>query len=151
MKRSIKDIEKEEQTAGDKQEEVKMKAPKVPAPKNIVYLNYGCENREKVAGFDLDSTWIVTKSGKTFATNAKDWQWWDDSVPTVLKDYYKKGFKIVLFSNQAGIEKGHTSVKEFTTKINYIQKELNIPIEVFASIVSDDWRKPNLGMWKYFC
>lgn len=41
--------------------------------------------RDKIAGFDMDSTLIETKSKAKFAKNAEDWVFWADSVPTKLK------------------------------------------------------------------
>lgn len=44
--------------------------------------------RRKIAAFDLDSTLIVTSSGKKFATDGADWKWWDPTVPTRLRKLY---------------------------------------------------------------
>lgn len=35
------------------------------------------EVRDKIAGFDMDSTLIETKSGAKFAKNAEDWVYWN--------------------------------------------------------------------------
>lgn len=67
----------------------------------------------KVASFDLDGTLIVTKSGKRFAQNDSDWQWFHPTrVPGKLSELLADGYKLVLFSNQNGVEKGKVSVAE---------------------------------------
>ena len=72
--------------------------------------NHSC----KIAAFDMDSTLIITKSGKRFAKNAKDWQWWHHSVPEKLKSLHKEGFKIIIITNQGGIAKGKTRKSDIT-------------------------------------
>ena len=52
---------------------------------------------------------IKTKSGAKFPKDANDWVIWDDKVVEKLKELDKNGFKIVIFSNQNGISKGHTT------------------------------------------
>ena len=61
---------------------------------------------------------------------SKDWEWWDDSVPGKLKDLHKNGYRVIFFTNQAGIEKLKVQPEEITTKIEDIIKELGIPIYV---------------------
>ena len=38
-----------------------------------------------------DSTLIKTRSGNTFAKDANDWQWWNNIVPTTLKQLARDG------------------------------------------------------------
>lgn len=67
----------------------------------------------KIAGFDMDGTLIVTKSGKRFAKDAEDWKWFDAKrVPEKLAQLVEDGFELVLFSNQNGIDKGNVTAKE---------------------------------------
>lgn len=51
----------------------------------------------------MDSTLIVTQSGKVFAQNYNDWKIMFSEVPGKLKSLHAEGHKIVLFTNQAGI------------------------------------------------
>jgi bifunctional polynucleotide phosphatase/kinase len=62
--------------------------PAISAPKQI-----------RVAGFDMDSTLIKTKSGKTFGTTPTDWVWWHPSVKPKLESLAKEGYKLVIFTN----------------------------------------------------
>lgn len=53
--------------------------------------------RRKIAAFDLDSTLIVTESGKKFGNDPADWKWWDKSVPTRLRRLYaEEGWVLLL-------------------------------------------------------
>ena len=61
-----------------------------------------------------------------------DWEWWDASVPAKLQTLHGEGYRVVFFTNQAGIEKGRVKSDEITTKIENIIKELNIPVCVSA-------------------
>jgi bifunctional polynucleotide phosphatase/kinase len=62
-----------------------------------------------VLGVDMDDTLIRTKSGAKFARDASDWVFWHEKVATVLREYTSNGYRVVVFTNQAGISKGHTS------------------------------------------
>lgn len=57
----------------------------------------------QIAGYDMDSTLITTKSGRVFAQNYDDWMILYSEIPGKLKQLYKDGYKIVIFTNQAGI------------------------------------------------
>jgi bifunctional polynucleotide phosphatase/kinase len=72
----------------------------------LIYLHSSSETGcPKIASFDIDNTIIATKSGKNFAINASDWKWFSKEVPQKLKELHSSGFRIVFFTNQAGIEK----------------------------------------------
>ena len=53
----------------------------------------------------MDGTLIAPKSGAKFPKSRQDWQWWDDCVPAKLQQLFRAGHKIVIFSNQGGVEK----------------------------------------------
>ncbi|KUF99986.1 Triosephosphate isomerase [Phytophthora nicotianae] len=67
----------------------------------------------KIAGFDLDGTLIVTKSGKKFAKDKDDWKLFH---PTLVRDKLaqlaRDGFTLTIFSNQNGIAKGHITAAQ---------------------------------------
>jgi hypothetical protein len=63
----------------------------------------------KVAAFDLDSTLVVPKSGAKFARSGSDWQWLDKRVPEKLRELRMRGYHLLVFSNQGGVEKGQTT------------------------------------------
>ena len=107
----------------------------------------------KVAAFDLDSTIITTKSGKTFPIDKDDWVFWNDNVKNVLYECYNNCYKIVVFTNQRYLlnpTKGKINEQDFFDKIRNIQKELNIDFDIFISTADDNYRKPMTGMWQLF-
>ncbi|XP_046581207.1 uncharacterized protein F21D5.5-like [Haliotis rubra] len=108
------------------------------------------EGREKVAGFDIDFTVIRTASGRKFATGAKDWEFWDESVPAKMKELDEDGFRVVFFTNQAGIEKMKVKPAEIKDKIEAIITALDIPVLAFICTGNNHFRKPSTGMWDYF-
>jgi bifunctional polynucleotide phosphatase/kinase len=103
----------------------------------------------KIAAFDLDGTLITPKSGKAFPVDRYDWTWWDSSVPLLLVKLYEDGFKIVIFTNQAGLEKGKTKKGDITGKILDIIKKLKIPVQVFISGSEGLYYKPSTTMWDH--
>lgn len=58
-------------------------------------------HRKRIAMFDFDHTLVKPKSGGTFPKDADDWQWLRPSVPVVVKEWYAKGFAIIVFTNQS--------------------------------------------------
>ena len=116
----------------------------------VIYGDFGTKPSEKIAAFDMDSTLILTKSGKTFAQNASDWVWWNENVPKKLKADYEDGYKIVIMSNQGGVSSGMVTSDTLKNKFIQIQKSLKIPFQFLCSTESDEFRKPGTGMWKYF-
>ncbi len=64
-----------------------------------------------------------------------------------LEAEHKDGYKIVLITNQRGMEKGHTEPVGWQKKVNKIINELNIPVQVFVATGENDFRKPGTKMW----
>ena len=116
----------------------------------IFFGDFGTDPSEKIASFDMDSTLILTKSGKTFPKDASDWIWWNECVPKKLREAHKNGFKIVIISNQAGVNTGKTTTKVLESKFKQLYASLKVPFQFLCSTESDSNRKPGLGMWKYF-
>ena len=53
----------------------------------------------------MDGTLITTSSGRVFPTDNNDWKIIFPEVPGKLKALIADGYKIVLFTNQAGVSK----------------------------------------------
>ncbi|KAI7850069.1 polynucleotide kinase 3 phosphatase [Circinella umbellata] len=102
----------------------------------------------KIAAFDLDSTLIKTRSGRLYAKDSSDWQWWDTSVPGTVQRLYDEGYKIVIFSNQNGLNSSQR-VKSFRTKVENIINQLGVSIVFLAALEKDKYRKPMTGMWDW--
>ena len=103
-------------------------------------------NTEKVASFDLDGTLITTKSGKVFPKDANDYQYAFLNVKSKLEELIKDGYKIVIFTNQNGIQRGKTKAKDITNKI----EKLFPFADYFISDKDDIYRKPMIGMYEEF-
>ncbi|XP_791366.2 bifunctional polynucleotide phosphatase/kinase [Strongylocentrotus purpuratus] len=116
-------------------------------PPVIQLTGPGIKGSSKVAGFDLDYTLIKPKSGRKWPTGPSDWMLLNDKVEEKLKKLNKDGFKIVIMSNQRGIEKGHTKPTDFQLKINQIANALQLPIQCFAATGENHYRKPGTKMW----
>lgn len=114
----------------------------------IFYGDFGTEPSEKIASFDMDSTLILTKSGKTFAKDASDWVWWNADVPKKIREDHKKGYKIVIISNQGGVAIGKTSTATLQAKFKQLHKAIGVPFQFFCACANDDQRKPNVAMWE---
>eukprot|EP00347_Sterkiella_histriomuscorum_P006646 403351974 len=107
---------------------------------------------EKIASFDLDHTIIKPKSNAKFGQSPTDWVFlYDGSViKDKLHELSKDGYSIVVFTNQGGVEAGHTSVKDLVRKFELIQKAIGLPMLFLAATHSDKYRKPAQGAWEYF-
>lgn len=97
--------------------------------------------QSKIASFDLDGTITITKSKKKFPTSAEDWEFYDKKVPIKLKELTEIGYCFIIVSNQGGL-KGIAKKNEWMTKINAIQKILNLEMLVFCSTSDNEFRKP---------
>lgn len=93
-------------------------------PPHLITYEETDRNIPKVAAFDLDSTLIKTKSGKTFAINESDWEWFSPNVPSILNNYYEKEYRIMIITNQAGIKKSSAKLSTFQQKVTQIESHL---------------------------
>lgn len=118
--------------------------------KLLIYYNKESKDREKIAGFDLDGTLIIPKSGKKFGQDGNDWKliYDDDTIKTKMTKLSKEGYKIVIFTNQLGVEKKHFSLETLKAKLENIIDRLALPIDIYISLTYDQYRKPNRGMWE---
>jgi len=116
----------------------------------IALVSDSQEGKSKIAAFDIDFTVIKTASGRTFPTGPDDWMMWDESVPKKMSELHRDGYRIVFFTNQAGIEKKKLTPKSFQGKTDNILKELGVPVMVFASTGENQFRKPSTYMWDLF-
>ncbi|CAF1018770.1 unnamed protein product [Adineta ricciae] len=117
----------------------------------LVYL-YGdtLAGSSKIAAFDMDSTLINVKSGAKFARNHEDWVWWHETVPKKLAELHSNGYRLIIFTNQAGIEKLHTKLDDIKRKCEKLIEEVNAPIYVFIATGENHFRKPATAMFDFF-
>ena len=116
--------------------------------KCFVFTSQGVEGNSKIASYDMDNTLIKTVSGNVFPKNVDDWQLNYGNIPAKLKSLYANGFKIVVFTNQRGIETGKVTMNELKKKISLIHQRLEVPSQFFVATGSTEYRKPRTGMWK---
>ena len=67
-----------------------------------------------------------------------------------LRKYHEEGYKIVIFTNQAGVEKKRVNLKEIQSKIVSLVASANIPIQAFIACATNHYRKPHSTMFDYF-
>ena len=89
--------------------------------------------RKKIAAFDYDQTLVVPKKG-SFSQNITDWTWIRDCVVEKIKEFYSKGFCIVIFTNQS---------RDFKkTQIKNALNLLNVPYKAYI-MYNKKLKKPN--------
>lgn len=81
--------------------------------KLYIFTSSGVRASNKIAAYDLDNTIIKTVSGNVFPKSIDDWQLSFSSVSKKLEQLHAAGFKIVIFTNQAGIGMGKTKIDDF--------------------------------------
>lgn len=92
---------------------------------------------------------IKIKSNSKFPQDRYDWKWLYPEIPMKLRELNQDGFKLVIFSNQAGIEHKGQNPLHIQGKILDMCKELGFPLQAFIASATDHWRKPHSSMWEY--
>jgi len=111
------------------------KKTKTKPPKDDVIITHSkFQFRKKIAAFDFDHTLVKPKSTTTFSKNATDWIWLRECVKDVVLKYYKKGYSIVIFTNQSRDYK-----KE---QVKTVLDTLNIPYKAYI-MYNKSLKKPN--------
>lgn len=67
-----------------------------------------------------------------------------------MKELAVDDYCIVIFTNQGGVEKGHTSIAELKKKFSLIQNTLKLPLLFLAATNDDKYRKPSTATWEFF-
>tara|TARA_B100000965_G_scaffold60547_1_gene46526 strand:+ start:198 stop:692 length:495 start_codon:yes stop_codon:yes gene_type:complete len=100
----------------------------------------------------LDRDGIVNKHIPYVGT--LDRFYWHDEIFEIVDFFYKKGFKIIIVTNQSGIQRNYYSFLDFTNICLYIIQEfekIGIAIEIRACPHLPEnkclCRKPNTGMF----
>lgn len=112
----------------------------------LIFTHKNVESRRKIASFDLDGTITKTKSGARFPKDKDDWVFLNPKVLPKLRECYENGYKVVFFTNQAGLTTTKR-IDSFKQKISAILTEVDVPIQVFISLGKTIYRKPVTGMW----
>lgn len=92
-------------------------------------------NMQKALILTLDNTLITTLSGRKYSLHSEDWKFILQTVEAI-KDYYSKGYRICIISNQSSITNGITTEKSFIYKMNLIvttlEKDLKLKINTIS-------------------
>lgn len=115
--------------------------------KCLVFTSKNVLASEKIASYDMDGTLIKTMSGNVFPKTIDDWQLNMNEIPSRLKKLHDNGFKIVVFTNQAGVESKKLTVDDVKKKIKMIQQRIDVPMQFFVATGTTNYRKPHIGMW----
>lgn len=116
-------------------------------------LFYYCPEKQyhskKILAIDLDWTLIQPEIGKKFPISEDDWGFRFSNK--ILKEYYDKGYKIVILSNQKSTFDGKHAMNfdGFKRRWKKISDALGFPVYLLASPKDDFYRKPCPGMWDY--
>lgn len=119
--------------------------------KLLIFTPHDVKHSELISAFDMDGTLIKTKSGSRFPKDQFDWELNYPNVVQKLKEYSEKGYKIVMFTNQAGVSAKKVKIGELKNKIQHILKKIGLPIQVFIATGDNIYRKPLPGMWQTLC
>lgn len=103
------------------------------------------KNYDKIAAFDLDGTLIKTELNLN-----KKWEWIYPSIPIYMKKLYESGWNIVIFTNRKDAGNSPTKQQLLINRLTDIARTLDVPIDIFASIKDDKYRKPGTGMWDLY-
>lgn len=116
-------------------------------------------NIDKIAGFDLDDTIITTKSGNKFPKNTDDWKFnyinkkgnkehvSESIIEVKLQKFFNDDYRIIIFTNQKGLNNDN-KIEGWKRKIEDICKIINVPIEIYAVLGENIYRKPFPTLWK---
>lgn len=97
----------------------------------------------RVAIFDLDGTLITTRSGRKFPANSKDWKFlYEEPVRAQLRHLHDEGYMLCVLSNQLGVDLGHVTLVDVTSKVDDIQRALQVPLTACLCCCDDIYRKP---------
>ena len=109
----------------------------VKLTEDIILLIGDINENAPLAIFDFDHTMVKPKYGR-FPKNKDDWQWVNDKVENRIKEYSKKGYQVVIVTDQSKDWK--------IDMIKEIVSILNIPVILVVGIKKES-KKPNPNLF----
>jgi bifunctional polynucleotide phosphatase/kinase len=100
----------------------------------------------KIAAFDLDHTLLKPIGKARFPKNRDDAELVFPQVSERLLDLQKRGYKIVIFTNQKGLGKKIQLTEIYHKVDKYLPN--GSAIDIYISFESDHYRKPLTGMFE---
>ncbi|KAH7682410.1 bifunctional polynucleotide phosphatase/kinase protein [Dioscorea alata] len=134
--------------------------PKWKAFQTVIFHEQedGLHSSEKIAAFDFDGCLANTS---VYRVDPDDWSLMHPSIPEKLQSLYDSGYKLVIFTNEANIErwknKRQVAVNFKIRMLENFMKLVKLPIQVFIAcglpvnkrnLTEDPFRKPKPGMWR---
>ncbi|KAI3654834.1 hypothetical protein MP228_000214 [Amoeboaphelidium protococcarum] len=103
----------------------------------------------KIACFDLDGTLITTKGSHTFPKSEFDWKWLHPKITlSKVRECHEQGYSIIIISNQLNLFTQRRD-GQWKRKLEAICQQLEVPLTIFAAGADDQFRKPNIGIFRY--
>ncbi|KAL9981084.1 hypothetical protein ACROYT_G009743 [Oculina patagonica] len=116
------------------------------------YESQEIQHSEKIASFDFDGTLAKTS---LFKHGPDAWSILYPTCIQKLTNLHKSGYKLVIFTNQAAIGKAKASkqkvIDEKKGRLIGFLKKVDLPFQILVATSKDAYRKPNTGMWEFFC
>jgi len=94
--------------------------------------------RKRIAAFDYDWTLVKPLDGRTHAKDVNDRQWLREAVPSVLAEYYEKGYGLYVFTNQTHAWKADAIKAQL--------EPLGLPMTIAIGMDKHD-KKPATTLW----
>lgn len=117
----------------------------------IIYGPQDLVEGTSLYAFDLDHTLIKPKNNRVHPKDSTDWMWLDAKVIDRLRAIKQRGDPMVIFTNQAGVEKRPGLINEIIMKLDQIFAELGFAILTCISTGYTKWRKPSPSMFQHVC
>ncbi|KAL3681272.1 hypothetical protein R1sor_024228 [Riccia sorocarpa] len=119
----------------------------------IIYEGDNVRPSEKIAAFDFDGTLVDTNVARP---GADAWKLLYPTVPEKLAFFHHEGYKLVIFSNEANIDrwsnKRQAAIDSKLGRLKGLMELAKVPMQVFIacgkSNANDIYRKPATGMWQ---
>lgn len=105
---------------------------------------------KKVAMFDMDGNLVIPKGKNKHPKGKDDWKFLSSNIIPKIQSLNKKGYSIVIASNQLGISKGYVTSDEITQKVQNFSNEFDVEIACLLATAEDLYRKPFKGMWEFY-
>ena len=112
----------------------------------VFYCEPNVKKFDYVAAFDLD--WTLTYNEKHLFPKESDDIFILPERRILLEKAIKLGYTLVVFTNQYAKSKNEKQ-KKVDRVANFVRK-LKLPVYVYIATEKDEYRKPEIGMWKLF-
>ena len=122
-------------------------------PQPGLLVREGAVPSQNVAAFDLDRTLIHSSKGlnEIYGTRKlDDWVWFSEATPAYLNKLNEDGWSVVIFTNNLIATQHPDLIREVIDRVDNMRRELNFQPLIYIATLTDNNRKPNLGMFNLF-